>query len=291
MSTLVSHEIPKALFPHHDFFNDYPYTLAHLLSPKFETYDKEYADFYKKALNRYSYSILDNSAFELGDAINADILYEIGEEFKPSHIIIPDALHNRKLTQKRAMEYIVKYGDKSTPKLIGVLQGETKEELIELYQFYCSIPQIDIIAVPFDLYTPENWWETVQNDMYDIEDIDENIQIKDLHEYKIHRVSFVTQLVGNYYGKLPKKLHLLGCATPNEFIEYEPYELNNIHSIDTSAPIIYGWNNIKFDDKGVDLNVQKPKEKLADNLDIKLNSKQLDTITHNIRQFKHNLYK
>lgn len=280
MNVLVSHEIPKCLFDKHDFFNDFPYVLAHLLSPNFKTYDKEYADFYKQILKKYSYSILDNSAFELGDAIDASILYEIGEEFQPSHIIIPDALHDKNLTQKRAMEYIVKYANISSPKFIGVLQGKTEEELKELYKFYCTIPEIDIIAVPFNLYTFEQWKKEYHEESDDV-DIE--------YEYKIHRADFVTSLIEDYYGRLPKKLHLLGCYTPYEFCNYAPYELNNIHSIDTSAPIIYGWNNIRLQNK-IDKKIIKPKEKLADNLNIQLSQEQLDNISHNIKQFKHNLY-
>jgi len=39
--SLISHEIPKQLFPIHDIINDYPYVLGHLLN-----LDKEYAAFF-----------------------------------------------------------------------------------------------------------------------------------------------------------------------------------------------------------------------------------------------------
>ena len=47
---LISHEIPKALFDRHDEVSDYPYVLGHLLS-----LDTEYADFYKKILDKSVY--------------------------------------------------------------------------------------------------------------------------------------------------------------------------------------------------------------------------------------------
>ena len=49
---LISHEIPKALFPRHDEVSDYPYVLGHLLN-----LDTEYADFYKEKLKTAEYKI------------------------------------------------------------------------------------------------------------------------------------------------------------------------------------------------------------------------------------------
>ena len=96
---LVSHEIPKQLFPSHDFISDYPYVLAHLLMEDTKHYDKEYAEFYKNKLKEEEYSILDNSCYELGDSIDYKILYELGEQYKPSHLILPDCLHEMQITK------------------------------------------------------------------------------------------------------------------------------------------------------------------------------------------------
>lgn len=268
---LISHEIPKALFPLHHWINSYPYLLAHLMYPTSPYYDKEYADFYKGIVKEYEYSILDNSAFELGDSINMDDLYNVGEEYKPSHIIIPDKFHDMAATMERCMQYVAKYGNISTPKLIGVLQGKDINELSNLIRFYNSIPQIDIIALPYDLLPRESC-----------------PNLSD-YEYKLIRVDFVQNLATSFPNG--KKLHLLGCATPNEFSYYNHEDRKLIKSIDTSAPIIYGWNNIRFSPiKGLDANVEKPKEKLAESLDIKLDVQQLQDIAHNVRQFKTNLY-
>lgn len=283
--SLISHEIPKQLFKDHHLINDYPYLLAHLLLEKYETYDKEYADFYKKTVKEYDFSILDNSAFELGDSINMDDLYEAGELFKPSHIIIPDALHNIELTQERCIEYIAKYGKKSTPKFIAVLQGKDEKELISLYQFYSSLPQIDIVALPFDFYSKEQVFDFYKNSP-DI--IKEKVELT----YKMQRVRLVNCLL-QHYGitegmtrKLPKKLHLLGCAIPTEFAHYTSQHLPSINSVDTSAPIIYGWNNNRFPKDSTSFSFDKPKEKLADNLGITLSEQQLQDIAYNVRQFK-----
>jgi hypothetical protein len=282
MKTLISHEIPKQLFPQHHFINDYPYLLAHLLMEGTSHYDKEYADFYLKVVKEYSYSILDNSAFELGDSIDCDILYEIGEKYKPSHIIIPDALQDADKTIERAISYINKYGKTSTPKLIGVVQGKTVEELKRIFTFYNSLSYIDIIAVPFDLLSYNDWAREMGFPPAENKEA--------VYEWKTQRPHLLREILSEV--KLTKKIHLLGCATPNEFSLYSSQQAKNyIHSIDTSAPIVYGWSHIPFaNGKCVEKDQVKPSAKLADNLDIKLNEEQVRLIAQNIRVFKSNSF-
>lgn len=273
----ILHEIPKALFPHHQFISDGAYLLCHLLHFNGSHFDADYASFYKEIVKEYSYSILDNSAFELGDSYDPEILHQIGEEYKPSHLILPDALHNKELTKTRALSYLSKYGSKSTPKFIGVLQGKSIEEFVELYDFYCTIDSIEIVAVPFDLFTEEEY-NTTKYKIYD------NI------DYKVHRIAVVDDLISRV-KEMKKPLHLLGCATPNEFTLYPERLRKYIKSVDTSAPIVYGWNNVKFETGvNLDITVSKPKEKLAENLDITLQHMQMNTIAHNVRQFRTNLF-
>lgn len=262
----ISHEIPIALFPHHDFINEYAYVLAHLLLP--EHYNEEYAKFYKQKLVELEYSILDNSLFELGDSIDYKELYRLGEEYKPSHIILPDCLHDIKTTKERAELYLKEFGDNSTPKFIAVLQGKSYEEIEILLDFYLQEDKIDIIAVPFDIMKPSIPADTIE-------------PLKKIWRHKV-----VKECIIPYINKssCKKKLHLLGCATPLEFNLYLSSELRHIYSVDTSAPIIYGWNNISLDK--LEITSPKPKEKLAENLDIELNSIQLLHIAKNVHQFR-----
>jgi len=270
---LISHEMPKQLFPIHDFLNDYPYILAHLLMEGTEHYDKEYADFYREKLKESPYSILDNSLFELGDSIDYNILYKLGEEYKPTHLILPDKSHNKEVTMEQTMRYLLDYGKVSTPKFIGVVHGKKFEEILQMYQFYCTIPQIDIIAFPLNTLSFTDW---STSHPYSV-----NIEAR----YKLHRVEIVDKLARLFNCNLPKKIHLLGCITPVEYFYYNNSIKNNIFSIDTSAPIIYGWNDIDLTYKDL-LNIPKPKDKLAENLDIKLNSKQMNLIAKNVKHLR-----
>ena len=102
MIPLISHEVPKALFEKERYFNDYPYILAHLLNK-----DKEYTDYYRTRINNSEYSILDNSAYELdGKPMSSNIMYELGEEFRPTHIVLPDKFQNCKKTCELAIDFL-----------------------------------------------------------------------------------------------------------------------------------------------------------------------------------------
>ena len=257
---LISHEIPKQLFPIHDIINDYPYVLGHLLN-----LDKEYAAFYKKKLETAPFSILDNSAFELGKSIPFQELYDLSQEYKPTHLVLPDVVNDYQKTKSNAIEYLKEFRDEESDlKYIGVCQGDSFEDIADCIDLYV-IQGVDLIALPFDLIK-ESEWVTV-------------------------RFRFLKWWIKKFYNESPNfyrnvKFHLLGCQNPIEFALFKdnPIMERLIFSLDTSSPIINGWVGNKFLEDG--LVGEKPKAKLADNLDIKLNDEQLELISYNIRKFK-----
>lgn len=248
----ISHEIPKQLFPVHDLINDYPYALAHLMMTG-EYYDKEYTEFYAKKLTDSEFSILDNGCYELGYSIPYVQLWEIGEKYKPSHLVLPDIYRNCTETIDCVKNYLNTFPT-STPKFMAVLQGTTLDEYIRCYQFYVETGKIDIVGVNF----------------------------KTIEGGQINRLKFLKLL---FRSALPEiKIHLLGCENPGEFLAYDEWVKRRCHSIDTSSPIIHGWLGNRFDKHGV--SKEKPIEKLAENLDIKLSNKQCEDIYYNVKLFK-----
>ena len=252
----ISHEIPKQLFPYHDLISDYPYVLGHLLNN-----DRGYTEFYKEKLKTAPYSILDNSAFELGQSIPGEELYELGEEFRPTHLVLPDKVNDYRQTMENAVEYLNKYKSYSV-KYIGVCQGDTFEKIADCIDFYTE-KEVDIIALPFDL-VPDSDYVTVR--------------FRFLNWWYANRYKFFG---GSY------KFHLLGCQNPVEFQLYK-YNQSNIqryiYSLDTSSPIVNGWSGNTLGAHG--LTAPKPKDKLADNLDIKLSKEQTELIFQNVKTFR-----
>jgi hypothetical protein len=257
----ISHEIPKQLFPYHNLISDYPYILGHLLS-----LDKDYANFYKRKLQESNFSILDNSAFELGKSINPKEYLELIKEYRPTHFILPDVLHDMKATIDATEEFnrianaqvIGKLDFKIVP--IGVLQGNSFQELFECFDYYITHTYgIKHIAIPFDCIKNSDW---------------HNI-----------RAIFFKELIKRQAGKAPfVNIHFLGIENPSELLLYSKEELSCIGSIDTSSPIINGWLGKRYTDYGIA--GVKPKEKLADNLERHLIESQIEDIVFNVKKFK-----
>lgn len=261
MRPLISHEIPSALFPYHDLINDYPYVLAHLLGV-----NSDYSEFYKKKLQEAKYSILDNSAFELGKPIDGQLLIDLAIEYEPTHVVIPDSLHDHKQTIELAQQFFelrreYSMGELDWLKNIGVCQGSNIEEATECFRFFLE-KDIDIIAIPFDLF-PDS-------------------------DHVTDRFRFIQELSRQPYMNTSRpnvKIHLLGCKNPVEFQLFKNQNFSKfIYSIDTSSPIVNGFVGNRLNENG--LTQPKPKEKLADNIDRKLSSDDISTIVSNIIQFR-----
>lgn len=256
--TLISHEIPKSLFPIHDLINDYPYVLAHLIGN-----DKEYTDFYIEKCRTASYSILDNSAFELGKSVEFKTLFNAALRVNPTHVVIPDWVNDCGKTIEFANAFIAflkeaMFEIEKVPfNLIAVVQGRNMEELFKCLNVYRRLKSegcpIDTIALPYDT-------------------------IPDTDYHNIRYIVF--QAMKEVLKDSKLKVHLLGLQNYSEYQLYNKEDKELIRSVDSSAPIIYGWNGIKFGFGGTV--ASKPKEKLADNLDREVNDKEMDLITHNV---------
>jgi hypothetical protein len=253
----VSHEVPKQLFKDSVLFNDYPYVLGHLIK-----LDEEYKEFYKKQLAGATFSILDNSAFELGSSISDTELISVARELRPTHLILPDTINNKATTLFTSERFLKGYQQSLkdlfiTP--IGVVQGETFIELLECVMKYRQLG-VSYIAIPFDC-----------------------IKGADYSMVRFLFMRFLLNTIGEVeLGKL--SIHFLGIQSPQEMRLYGPDMKKFITSIDTSSPIIHGAELNEFGTWGC--SAKKPRLKLADNLDMELGLDQLRVIKENIKQFR-----
>ena len=81
----------------------------------------------KDKLNTKYYFILDNSAYEMGESMNAELLLEWAEKLNVDEIIIPDVYKN----MNKTLEYFYKYSKDERflkYKLMGVPQGSNEQE-------------------------------------------------------------------------------------------------------------------------------------------------------------------
>ena len=80
------------------------------------------------------------------------------------------------------------------------------------------------------------------------------------------------------------RVHLLGCALPQEFAYYKDLmTIQTIESIDTSNPIIHGLKGIKYEHYGLKT---KDTTKIDQLEEIELTSDVLYNINHNLIKFK-----
>lgn len=206
---LVSHETTLDTLELVQKYNDYDYALIHLF--KHPGYRKFFIESLK---NREVY--LDNSVFELGEAFKIDDFLKEAKEFYNINkdnftAIMPDVLDNCTATIKNLHEFVEKAPDDM--KMMGVLQGETTEELITCYyemRKFCEIIGINHISKAFGTKT-------------------EPIEVRSQN-----RINFVKNLDKIAFAD-SQKLHLLGILLPAEIIKLN--ECKSIYSADTSNPV------------------------------------------------------
>lgn len=253
----ISHEVPIDLFNKSTGFNDYPYVLGHLIKQ-----NSEYREFYKYQLKKTGFSILDNSAFELGKSIPFEELISVARNLRPTHLVLPDTVHNKSKTLNDSENFLIEFGTELkllgiTP--MGVVQGDSFQELTDCITFYLKLG-VSYIAIPFDC-------------------------IKDT-DYSIIRFLFFKKLKESIGVSLMKKLkfHFLGIENPQEMLLYSKEEKELITSIDSSSPILHGVCGNRFTQWGT--NSPKPKIKLADNLELEFSKESLELVKNNINYFR-----
>lgn len=255
---LISHEVPIALLEKSRKFNDYDYCLLHL------TYEyPEYRQYYIDAVKSGRRVLLDNSIFELGDALTNDQLAKGVLDIRPTWYVVPDCLHNRDTTIERFESFKKTYSDLPGLK-IGVAQGSTVEELTDCYKYMSE--NADKIAIPFDSKAFESYTGYVDT----------------LERWCTGRQMFIQHLVDKGIWNQEKPHHLLGCSYAKEFSN-NLYRNISIESCDTSNPIVAGIAGIKYGQDG--LNV-KPSTKLCELLYHKLTKDEMEAVKYNVSTFR-----
>lgn len=256
----VSHEVPLCLLEESRSFNDYDYALLHLILS-----DTQYRDFYIQSVKDGREVLLDNSLFELGDAMAPEKLQEGVTIVKPEWYVVPDALNDSDLTIERFESWRTTFGRRTPGKTIGVVQGATWMDQVACYSYMSKYA--DKIALPCIMAAPYlkgfEHCTREEKSMYG-------------------RQSFIAYLMATGLWNYNKPHHLLGCTLPQEF-SYPLYKDKSFDSLDTSNPIMAGIENTRYAN-GVLL--AKPKTKLDSVLKSTLTDEQLNCIRYNVQWFR-----
>ena len=232
----VSHEVPRCLLEDSKQFNDYDYCLPHLLDE-----DEEYREFFYKSKEEGRYIIMDNSLHELGEAYNSDRLMHWIHELLPNEFIIPDVWEDRDASVVNARQWSQIKLPKVVEKVV-VVQAATLHEAATCYQTYKDLGYKKIAF---------SYGASYYNDVCPHPN-------KDLGK-ALGRMYVIASLFKTKVISQNDRIHLLGCAVPQEFGWYKGY--NCIESIDTSNPVMAALEGERYQSWGLD---KKPKANMND---------------------------
>ena len=254
----VSHETPLCLLEDSKYFNDYDYCLPHLLDE-----EKGYEKYFRQVKKEGRYIIMDNSLHELGEAYNNERLMHWINELEPDEFIVPDVWENRDASVENAKEWSKIILPKNTTK-VAVVQATTIHEASTCYQTY---KDLGYKKIAFS-YGASYYNDVVPHPNTDI-------------GKALGRLSVISALYKTKVISQNDRIHLLGCAVPQEFGWYKGYKC--IESIDTSNPVMAALENIRYNASGLD---KKPKANMNDYFYMLDEQVNWDLLTDNLNRFR-----
>jgi hypothetical protein len=254
----VSHEVPLAYLDDSLVYNDYDYLLPHL-------YDKheKYKEFFLKSKEAGRYIIMDNSLHELGKAYDTTRMLEIINELKPNEFIIPDVWENHTLSMRNAKEWSQINLPEGVTK-VAVVQGKSLGDIIECYHVYKMLGYEKIAF---------SYGASYYNDLINHPNKDQG--------KALGRIYVIMKLIEDGIIQSSDRIHLLGCALPQEFQFYK--NISQIETIDTSNPIMAAFEKQYYNHFGLEV---KPKVKIDDVFEANFDDEIQDFILYNTTEFK-----
>lgn len=252
LNPIISHEIPHSLAEAEGKYqiNDYLFILLH-------RYIED--ERYKRIVDSYSgFKILDNSCFELGEAVSNELIAKHVNIIKPDVFVLPDVLGNKRKTLDRSHQFLDEYPALEY-KAMAVIQGDTYEDFALCYGEFNNNYNLAMMGIPFCF----NWAFKVKMTPF---------------EHAIERVKLVDFLMNEGYIDTNVRHHLLGTWCALEFKLYKNYSW--IYSIDTSNPIAAGIEGSHYPI------IHKPHLKFDDFAELPLDRINLDIVLQNVTTFK-----
>jgi len=111
----------------------------------------EYLDYFMDVQSKNPrFTILDNGAFETGEAIDDKEYIELARKLRPDVLVVPDVYKNNPATGKRAIRFIKTWNTNpiADVDLMGVLQGNTWDGLVSAYNVIYK-PFCKYIGLPY----------------------------------------------------------------------------------------------------------------------------------------------
>ncbi|MCK4816860.1 hypothetical protein KA005_13910 [bacterium] len=111
----------------------------------------EYLEYFMSVKgNNPRFTILDNGAFETGEAIKDGEYIELARKLQPDVLVVPDVYKDNVATGNRAVNFFTAWQNNSVDgvELMGVLQGNSWDVLVAMYQILYA-PICKYIGLPY----------------------------------------------------------------------------------------------------------------------------------------------
>lgn len=111
----------------------------------------EYMEYFMDARNTYSrFTILDNGAFETGEAIEDKKYIELARKLQPNVLVVPDVYKDNVATGRRALDFFTEWQNNPVigTELMGVLQGDSWRILTAMYRILYA-PMCKYVGFPY----------------------------------------------------------------------------------------------------------------------------------------------
>ena len=258
MAIKLSHETPLCLLNDSRRFNDYDYCLPHLLDE-----EPGYLEYFLESKKQGRYIIMDNSLHELGEAYNHERLIHWVNELEPNEFIVPAVWENCTESVINAEIWTLYDFPENTEK-VAVVQAKTLHEAAQCAKAYKDLGYGKICF---------SYGASYYNDICTHPN-------KDLGK-ALGRLMVISTLLRTGELRQDDRIHLLGCAVPQEFGWYE--NINCIESIDTSNPVMATLEDVQYRNHGL---YKKPKANMNDFFYMLDDQIDYDLLTYNLDMFK-----
>ena len=210
---------------------------------------------------------MDNSLHELGEAYDTKRLLHWIHHLEPNEFIVPDVWQDKTATLVNAKSWMNNYVLPENTTKVAVVQANDYHEAAQCYNIL-KMQGYQKIAFSYGA------------EYYNILFPHSNKLVGKM----MGRISWIHRLCDMGIIKSDHRIHLLGCALPQEFTYYKKLmDLGIIESLDTSNPIIHGLKGIRYEHYGLK---EKDSTKIDQLEEVELTSDVLYNINHNLIKFK-----
>ena len=207
---------------------------------------------------------MDNSLHELGHSYDEDRLFHWIGELLPNEFIVPDVWEDRTATLVSAKRWSTIELPEEVTK-VAVVQAKEYSEACDCVSIFKDHHGYKKIAFSYGAQYYH----------------DEFPHPNSLVGKMMGRIMVISKMYNKGYINAKDRIHLLGCALPQEFGYYCDFPF--IESIDTSNPIIHGLQGVKYNSLGL---LTKSSTKI-DQIEEEITTERLYDINHNLSRFKH----